>query len=219
MIKGKKDWTALSVLGINFECLIWFVILFYGILFLFRLLLDYFLFKRKSEKLKKMFLTQVQKRNGRIIQQGIFSHPRLMIPYQGMDVMIYLFPGYLRKPPFSRIETKLSTVINFTLEIFKEDFWSYLVKSLGLKDLQTHNPAFDKAFLIKANNESLARDFLTTELQDFLINRKLNHLRLEIKNQLFRFFTKDSPNNEEQLEELIETGLAFLNQVKQKLLS
>lgn len=62
---------------------------------------------------------------------------------------------------YTRLRAKPPVAKDFTLKIYKSGVLSQLGKSLGFQDIKLGDPDFDRAFVVKSNDESLARSWIS----------------------------------------------------------
>lgn len=66
---------------------------------------------------------------------------------------------------YTRVVGRAIEPMPFTLRVYVESVFSSLGKVLGAQDVQLGDPAFDERFMVKADNEAMARSLLDTELR------------------------------------------------------
>jgi hypothetical protein len=66
--------------------------------------------------------------------------------------------------PYTRVVARAIEPLPLSLRVFVEGFFSSVGKLFGTQDIQVGHPAFDQRFMVKADNEALARSLLDAEL-------------------------------------------------------
>lgn len=124
-------------------------------------------------KEKHLLREQALKRNGKIIG-GRFTTPKLLFNHSGQDIIVYSKQYRLFRRRLTYAESSFRLTHRLTkdaeLTVFKEDAAAKQFKAAGMPDIEIGNTEFDDAFVIRANDESLARKLLTPEVQQKLLS-------------------------------------------------
>jgi hypothetical protein len=81
---------------------------------------------------------------------------------EGVSVMIdhYTVSSGRSSTSYTRLRAQAETLHNFKLAIHQEGVFASLGKALGAQDVEVGDPRFDKAFIVKTNDEGLAKAWL-----------------------------------------------------------
>lgn len=132
--------------------------------------------KREHEHID-LLREQALKRKGKLIC-GFFGSPKLLLNHKGNKIIVNHSLGGGRSIPFTRAQSSLILTVDGKLTVGTEPPGAKLAKWLGMQDIQIGNTEFDDAFLIKANEESFARRFLTPEVQQKLLGLGNSYLQV-----------------------------------------
>jgi hypothetical protein len=75
----------------------------------------------------------------------------------------------------------IPTPASFTLQVYKEGFFSSLGKSLGGQDLEVGDAVFDKTFIIKSNSDEVMRGLLSAPMRAAMQNLQAYSHKVESK--------------------------------------
>lgn len=97
----------------------------------------------------------------------------------------------------TRVITPIQLKSNFKFEIYREGFIRKIEKLFGAQDIEIGNPNFDKAFIIKSNNEFKIKSILQNkELRKLIeIQKDVNIQILDVKG----IWENKLPSNEFEL--------------------
>jgi hypothetical protein len=139
----------------------------------------FFVVRRRNAAYREFLREQALKRNGKLIG-GFFGSPKLLFNHKRNNIVIDSSLGTGgRRVSFTRARSSFTLTLDGKLTVGTEPPGAKLSKWLGMQDIQIGNTEFDDAFLIKANEESFARTFLTPEVQQKLLG--LGNLYLQVR--------------------------------------
>jgi hypothetical protein len=79
---------------------------------------------------------------------------------------------------YFKLDYKFRKKFDFEIQIYPEDFIEKMSKLFGLKELEIGNSNFDNKYIIKSNNDDIARKILNETIQDNLTKFELVSLQL-----------------------------------------
>jgi len=172
----------------------------------------YFGIKRDS-RLKKNLEQQALKRNGVVKKGKFFTYSRLIFSQNGNEITVYSIPGGKNSPPHTYITCDLSSLRDYKIKICRE----YRIFGIGTvfgQDIKLNNPNFDENYVIQGSDEMIVRQFLTQDIQENILKFKENKPILEIKKNKFKFYVPYIPKDEQQYDQLIDTGLILIKRAR-----
>lgn len=97
----------------------------------------------------------------------------------------------------TRITVPIDLKVDFKFEIYKEGFIQKIGKLLGVQDIEIGFPDFDKAFIIKSNNEFKAKTLLRNqEIRNLIVSQKETNILISNHKGIWE---KKLPKNEFEL--------------------
>jgi hypothetical protein len=137
--------------------------------------------RKTLNKHKKRLDEQAAKRNGKIKRRHAPRGWELVFNHSGHNISLLL--QSMRTHSYTNIETKFSFKLppNLILELRPLHGSRRLVKKTGKQEIQIGNPDFDNAYIIKTNDELLARRLLSPEIQEKILS--LNQVWFKIVQQ------------------------------------
>lgn len=173
-----------------------------------------FLVRKSLAKQHALLDPQVIKRNGRI-KKG-FRYQQLIFPYEMFEVHVYFTPGGKKSPPYTHVTTKMVPLRPYTITLYKEiEVFSRIAEVFGIKDIQLNNPVFDEAFVVKGSDESVVHAFFSSGIQNKLLLFKDKRPAFLIYKNKFSFSVPGIPNDDTDLDNIIDTGLILLSRVNE----
>lgn len=80
---------------------------------------------------------------------------------------------------YTRIRANAEGAGKLSIKIYKEHIFSTLGKALGFQDVQLGDPSFDPIFMVKANDEELARIWIHAEVRRLIAGALPYHFTLK----------------------------------------
>ncbi|MBI5252198.1 MAG: hypothetical protein HY912_22110 [Desulfomonile tiedjei] len=87
------------------------------------------------------------------------------------------------------------------LRVYRETQWSKLGKAVGMQDIITGDPEFDRAFMVKGNDVTAVNNYLTSSRRMVLLARALSMDGLELQEQGLTIFKQGQMETAQELEE------------------
>jgi hypothetical protein len=113
---------------------------------------------------------------------GWFSSPKVSGMYRNRNILIDVYVerhshysgGRSRETSttYTRIQVNHTGKFSGEINIYPQTFFSVLGKALGMQDVSVGNPEFDKAFIVKGNDETFLRKILDAEMQRNMLSMK-----------------------------------------------
>lgn len=100
---------------------------------------------------------------------------------------------------FSRMQISLPGLPR-GLRVYKETAWSKLGKAVGMQDIATDDPEFDRAFMVKGKDAREVVDYLTPSRRMALLTQASDMKGLELQEEGLIFFRKGQIESMEELE-------------------
>lgn len=169
---------------------------------------------RQNASADVLFETLALKHNGIFMKGNILSGPRLKIDDEGSEIVVFATSGGKNTPPHTWFQAGLSSTMNYKIHLYREYKFYQIGKMLGLQDVKVENPEFDDAFIVQGSEELLVRNFLSSEVQAALLPWKERNAILRIQNKQLQFFVPQRFQQEQEYDQLIETGRLLLRQAK-----
>jgi hypothetical protein len=114
---------------------------------------------------------------------GMFGTPRVSGNFRGRNIVLDSYTErthhYTGKhhhdssTTYTRIQVNHSGNISGEINIYPETFFSIIGKKLGMQDIQTGNPTFDKVFIVKGSSESQVKSIIDLDVQQKLLDLKV----------------------------------------------
>jgi hypothetical protein len=110
-----------------------------------------------------------------LIPQGRWGSPSINGTYRNHPIHIWMFTRTTGSGKNQSTTTYTAMSITcrnpqgFQLNLWEEGFFSKIGKIFGMQDIKTNDEEFDRAFVLKSNNESLARILLVPALRSQLV--------------------------------------------------
>ncbi|MFH1125817.1 MAG: DUF3137 domain-containing protein [Candidatus Altiarchaeota archaeon] len=110
---------------------------------------------------------------------GWFRSPRVSGNYRNRNLLIEVYREHhhhqhhgrssTSSTEYTKIQVNHTATLPLEMEVYPGTFFSAIGKKLGMQDIQTGNPEFDKVFVVKGSDESVVRQILDLELQAKLL--------------------------------------------------
>ncbi|MBF4516264.1 hypothetical protein IRZ71_07920 [Flavobacterium sp. ANB] len=112
----------------------------------------------------------------------------------------------------TRVIVPITLKDNFRFEIFNEGFVRNIEKLFGAQDVEIGYPDFDKAFIIKSNNELKIKTLLRNkEIRNLILSQK--EVNIQISNQK-GIWEEKLPDNEYELSYFIDGEIHNMQTLK-----
>ena len=108
---------------------------------------------------------------GRYESRGLSDPPTVSFPHKGSTVRVGLAPTIAGQPgqiPRTRVVARFAEGIPFRLELAPSSRPSPPQPPRGTRAVRLGHPAFDRSYHVRANDEEMARDFLTEPVRGAL---------------------------------------------------
>jgi hypothetical protein len=128
--------------------------------------------KRRRDKMKNNFRMLGEQLGCTVnIPQSRWEFPLIEGIYRSHPIQIWMFlRGYRRRRvAYTAIGVQCRNSQGFALNVWEQGIFSEIGKMFGMQDIITNDVAFDEAFVVKSNNELLARTLLVPALRHQLI--------------------------------------------------
>lgn len=113
----------------------------------------------------------------------------------------------------TRITVPINVKDSFRFEIYPEGFIRKIEKMFGAQDIQIGYPEFDKAFIIKSNNEFKTKSFLRNpKLRSLLLEHKDSNLLISDKKGIWE---QKLPENEFELSYYVDGKIQNINVLRE----
>ncbi len=155
---------------------------------------------------------QAAKRGGQVKGRFPVAYPRLIFPYQGREVSLYLKMGSRSVPPHATVRAHLGWHSEAHLTLRREGIFQQLRKWLGVQDIDLGDPAFDNVFIVQGQRE-LAQQVLSPAVQQALLAMASWQPELEARGDYFSLTISRIPESEEEYDRLIETAMGLLERL------
>lgn len=160
--------------------------------------------------------------NGKFIERKYWHSPKTEIAYKEYKIIFDNYTAYSTvsnntyEQKYTRVITSISTLNGFKFEIYPKSIISSVAKIFGMQDIETGDLDFDKAFIIKSNNEFKIKQLLNNQKIRLLI-KELPKANVVISDQN-GIWEEKLPENEVQLSFFTEgeiTDLTILNNLRE----
>jgi hypothetical protein len=186
------------------------------------------LFGKKYQAVWKQF---AKDHNGTFILANDGNNDGVIIFYQDFKIIfdsythIIVVGSSSTEIEFTRVKVELSLADNLKFKLLRKGFVDSIGKLFGAQDIVIGDREFDKAFLIKGNNDfKIQQLFSNTSIRKLVLSQK--DIRLEMMdtigvfdekiqdgNSLLYFISEDRIKNIEQLNSLYRLFSELLNQL------
>jgi hypothetical protein len=135
--------------------------------------------RRRHAEYRSLLHEQALKRRGKL-KSGFLTSPKLLFNHKGNNILIDSSRGgYGSRIAYTRARSSFVLTIDGKLTVGTEPPGAAISKWLGMQDIEIGNTEFDDEFLIKSDQESFAREFLTPEVRRKLLD--LGNLYLQVR--------------------------------------
>ncbi len=155
--------------------------------------------------IRRLMEQQAMKRGGSVV--GSFLLPVLKFSYRGLPVVVISVPGTKYRTAKTEASITIQKPALGDLKIVTESIGTRLGKAFGASDVQLNNDEFDRDFLIKAQDESFARNVLNFTLQNKLLGMKQEKPRIILEGTWLTVAVPRVIKTEERYDQLFD--LAF----------
>jgi len=148
---------------------------------IFVIIISIIIYKSIEKGLEKSWGEFALKHNLKLQKGTIFSYPSVTGNYKGYKFMLYIFTRYIdgiyrhRKPKaiYTGMALNPTNYINCNMHIYKEGLLSKIGKAIGMQDIQSGDPEFDKNFVIKSSTpDPVVQRILTAPIRTAMLNLK-----------------------------------------------
>jgi hypothetical protein len=171
--------------------------------------LVYFSSRKREDHLK----LQAEKRGGEIRKGGLFKWTELVIPFQGVQVVIHSEPGGKNRPPKTAAQVTLDTPRLPTIRIIRYGLWQKLLVRFGKERLLSGDDDFDGQWMVEADDPFFVQKLVTAELKYKLAERSLRSIDIQIEPQKATISIPSVPSNEAGYDYFIDTVMLILQRV------
>ena len=115
--------------------------------------------------------------NGQFIERIYWHSAKVNLVHKSLNIIFDNFTEHITsgnnnfEQRYTRIVAPFITVDNFTFEIYRKNLFSSIAVIFGVQDFEIDNEEFDKAFVIKTNDEFKMKSFLNNKL----LRTKIQH--------------------------------------------
>ena len=95
---------------------------------------------------------------GTYVEPGFFKSDRVEVGRGGFTIVLDMF--FTDKVGYTRLRAEFLSLDGFRLRLYPRDVLSDVSTSLGMQDVEVGDAAFDRAFVIKGNDEGKLRALL-----------------------------------------------------------
>ncbi|MDP8213317.1 MAG: hypothetical protein P9X22_08555 [Candidatus Zapsychrus exili] len=159
-------------------------------------------------------LTEQSLRRNGTVKSRYFIIPTLTFLHNFKEVSVALTHRRKSTPPYTRVCATLNLVNDCDIIVAKETISYKIGKAFGYGEIKIGDDAFDGDFFIRSKNEIVVRNILTDKVKAALDNIKDLKPALKIAKNKFSFVVPCSPKDTYQLDQIIDTGLLILSQLK-----
>lgn len=169
----------------------------------------YYSSRKREDHLK----LQAEKRGGEIRKGGLFKWTELLIPFQGVQVVIHSEPGGKNRPPKTAAQVTLDAPRLPTIRIMRYGLWQKLLVRFGKERFLSGDDAFDGQWMIEAEDSFFVQKLVTAELKYKLAERSLRSIVIRIEPQKVYISIPSVPSNEEGYDYFIDTVMLILQRI------
>jgi hypothetical protein len=165
-----------------------------------------------TNRTTKLFVGQIQKRNGKLIGGSLFAYPGLTISIDGNNIQFHMTNRHSRTTASVRLPSLEK--YSMTVRPFPAIKKKLVEKGQAAPSLNTGNSEFDERFYVSADIPQLAYQCLTPEVQQNLLRLARNAPSLGC-NEGHLYLTIDGhPGSESEFDAFIEIVIAIASSTK-----
>jgi len=162
---------------------------------------------------------QSLKRNGVFENSFLSRKPNFSFNYKEMNI----FVGYQEVPmsedstrPETTVKVKFQMSNNIKLLIYSKDIKLMMEWMVGIHKMEVDNSNFNNKFVIKTNDKDFSCNLLNHEVQEKLMDLEANSFFpvLKITKDTFSLTSRNSLDNEEEYDKLIDASLFVLDKLR-----
>ncbi|MCX6662129.1 MAG: DUF3137 domain-containing protein [Euryarchaeota archaeon] len=162
--------------------------------------------------IRRLMEQQAMKRDGTVA--GSFLLPVLKFSYHGLPVVVTSVPGTKYRYAKTEANITLNKIAPGDLKILTESIGTRLGKAFGASDVQLNSDEFDREFLIKAQDESFARNVLNFTLQNKLLGMKQEKPRINLEGTWLAVAFPRVINTEERYDQLFDLAFSVVDRIE-----
>jgi hypothetical protein len=175
--------------------------------------LSFFYRWRHKKGRTEVLWRQALKRKGELKDNFLMPAPKFFFNHSGYDVSVASrYPKTRRGPSTTVAESSLRLSESVELELCRKGGIEELDRLSSMQHRQTGNPKFDKAFLLKANDESFVHKLLTPEVLEKLLG--LNDPHMQITRDGLRLVIRGIPFDTYSYDKFLDTVVLLLENIK-----
>lgn len=143
----------------------------------FIVVLGFFIFRRSKNAFKKALRSVALETGCSYDEGGCLRSPKVSGMFRNRNIIVDSYTEHHggdndSSTTYTRIQVNHNGRLFGEIDIYPETLFSAIGKKLGMQDIQTGNPEFDKAFIVKGGNEGMVRSILDMEVQQKLLKLK-----------------------------------------------
>lgn len=179
----------------------------------------------RRSRLRNCLRLQVNKRSGKINEQGFFKNPELVFSDELGEITVRLEkprgPGGPRSCWIARCPVQ--TLREISMRVYPQTTGKKIDKLFGLRDVEIESPEFDERFIIDTKDEDSARRLLTPPLQKSLLELDSQDFEFHIRRGNVRFrepvsgVLADIFPTEKSLDQFLDKVLLVFRQLNKEL--
>lgn len=182
------------------------------------------IFKEKKENIWSIFSKEI---SGRFIEGQSWHSDRTEIDYLGFQIVFDNYTLWSGKynQIYTRIIVPFYSDFDFSFEIYRSDILTKIETLFGSQDVKIGRPEFDKAFVVKSNNELKVKTLLQNQkIRSFIEAQKKGNLEISKCNGIWKpkleknefqlsFYLEGELNDLEKLKELKNFFMELIDQL------
>lgn len=163
--------------------------------------------------IKQLMQRQALKRGGTVIGSRLL--PVLKFSYRTIPVVVTSVPGSKYRQAKTSVNCTLRAPAAADLTIVRDSMATRLGKAIRSSDVELGSDEFDRQFVIQTMNESIARNLLTFQLQQKLLEMKQEKPRILLRGTQLTVHIPRVVKTEEAYDRLFDIVFAFVDRIQE----
>lgn len=166
--------------------------------------------KCQNDRLYQLLSEQAQRRGGSVRKGAIMICPSLSFTFEGMNVSVFSTVRGKHTPPCTYVTCRPNFSKEFEIYLCREGLMEKMGKAFGGQDIKMHHQEFDKAFIVKSNDEQILRSIVSADVQAKLLAVKSFSPSVYLNPKLCQILIPKYLKNTEDYDKFIDLLLNLL---------
>jgi uncharacterized protein DUF3137 len=171
--------------------------------------------RRRQQKLCDLLEPMAASQRGQVIKGQPGGFPSMSFSHGKREFSVFFRPGGKHSPPWTHVHAPLSLPRDIRLSVFQDSIAYRAFKLVGGQDIEVGYEKFDRAFVIRGNDDARARAVLRPEIQERLLELTGQSVSLSLSQQKLELVVSGIPASEDELVRLLKPFTLLLEAVDQ----